>query len=446
MSSADRYIVDEEEFQKFINPVMHRWLRILYTLGITLVPLFFILDFFTMPIHNLPDFAVYRISATVFLIGIFLIIKFSKPGHYQYIFGYLFSLIVGGIIVKMTEDLGGFNSSYYAGLNLVLIAVNLLLPWHFIHSIFNGLIIILMYVFYNFIMFQDFEPKNLVNNLFFMAGTVIITSSINHVQRNLNKVEFNLRKDLSKTKDALWGEMEIAKKIQVSLLPDRKQLAGGAYSAASIMIPADEVGGDYYDLIEDENGNTWVAIGDVSGHGVESGLIMMMAQTSIKSLIASNISSKPSDILVKLNRIMIDNIKRLNVQRYMTLNLFRISGANVSYAGRHQDLLVYRHKEKKVETISEEGTWIGIFDDIEDMQMDHTFQMDIGDVLLLYTDGITEAENENEEMFGYDRLERSFLQYAEHPSETIIERILNDCKAFQEKQNDDITLLILKKY
>jgi hypothetical protein len=364
---------------------MQRWLKILYTLGITLVPLFFILDSFTMPIQNLPSFGIYRASATVLLIAIFLIIRFSRPGHYLYIFGYLFSLIVSGMIVKMTEDLGGFNSSYYAGLNLVIIAVNLLLPWHVIHSIMNGLFIILMYVSYNIFIFHDFEYKNLINNLFFMAGTVIITSSINHVQRKLNLVEYNLRKDLSKTKDALWGEMEIAKKIQVSLLPNRTQLADGAYSVASVMIPADEVGGDYYDLIEDENGALWVAIGDVSGHGVESGLIMMMAQTSIKSLIKCNNTANPSNILEKLNSVLIDNIQRLNVQRYMTLNLFRIDNATITYAGRHQDILIYRSKDKIIEVISEDGTWIGIFEDITDMQENHIFHLNAGDIpLALY--------------------------------------------------------------
>ena len=79
------------------------------------------------------------------------------------------------------------------------------------------------------------------------------------------------------------------------------------------MIPADEVGGDYYDIVETQNGDKWVTIGDVSGHGVDSGLIMMMAQTSILSKINNNGSCNPSEILNSTNKILRENLSRMGV-------------------------------------------------------------------------------------------------------------------------------------
>ena len=77
--------------------------------------------------------------------------------------------------------------------------------------------------------------------------------------------------------------MEVAKRIQTSLLPQNRRVGG--YDVAARMQPAAEVGGDYYDIIQAGEDRNWIAIGDVSGHGVESGLVMMMTQTSILSLV-----------------------------------------------------------------------------------------------------------------------------------------------------------------
>jgi hypothetical protein len=120
----------------------------------------------------------------------------------------------------------------------------------------------------------------------------------------------------------LWGEMELAKRIQTALLPSDEEIYSigsremGRYYVAAKMLPAEEVGGDYYDVIENQAGEGWIAIGDVTGHGVESGLIMMMTQTSIYSLVNNTSGNNPSTILSAVNGIIKKNITLF--RRYST--------------------------------------------------------------------------------------------------------------------------------
>ena len=145
---------------------------------------------------------IYRIVATGISILQFFIIKLTKPSKLSYLHGYITSIVVGGIIALMTLDIGGFDSRYYAGLNLVIIGVNLLLPWQAINSAINGLIIMIIYIGLNVFNNQDFTFVYLINNLFFMSATIIIAVSINHVRYLLIKREFNLRSQLKEARAA----------------------------------------------------------------------------------------------------------------------------------------------------------------------------------------------------------------------------------------------------
>ena len=139
--------------------------KTLTTLGFTLVPAFFLLDYFIMPKELLPRFGLYRLLSSLVVLIQYFIISRSKPSHSSYYHGYFVSINVGGIIAYMTVDLGGFNSSYYAGLNLVLIAVNLLLPWKALHSAVNSGIIISMYILFNLLSGQDYAASILIRPL-----------------------------------------------------------------------------------------------------------------------------------------------------------------------------------------------------------------------------------------------------------------------------------------
>jgi serine phosphatase RsbU (regulator of sigma subunit) len=310
------------------------------------------------------------------------------------------------------------------------------------HSALNGLATVLLYVLLNAIWGKDFYLYNLINNFYFLISTVIIATSINHVKYVLIRKEFESRKSLKEARDALWSEMEVAKRIQTSLTPPDDKLGG--YEISALMLRATEVGGDYYDIIRTDK-NPWVMIGDVSGHGVESGLIMMMAQTSIRTIISKNSSEKPSQVLVELNKVIKENIALLKVDRYMTITAISLFPDSLYYAGSHQDIIVYRNATKTIEAFPTYGTWVGMLDDIEMYLQNHSIPLQSGDLVLLFTDGITELNYRENEMFGEERLKESLIKYSHLPGREIIERIVQDALSTAKSQDDDISLVLLKK-
>ena len=431
------------DFDKYLESIIHEWMKTLTALGFTIIPMFFMLDYFMMSKELLPRFGIYRLASTILILIQYFTLRNTRPSELSYYHGYFFSLNVGGMIALMTVDLGGFNSSYYAGLNLVIIGVNLLLPWKALHSALNSLLIISMYLFFNLIAGAEFDSSILMNNLFFLLTTAIVAVSINHLRHNLVEKEFSLLVQLKKARDALWSEMELAKRIQTALLPDEEKIKG--FEIAAAMYPAKEVGGDYYDIMETQAGDKWIAIGDVSGHGVDSGLIMMMAQTSIVSTVNNFTGCKPSTVLGSVNAVIRENIARLGSDHYMTLMAIRLNDSEMMFAGKHQDLIVYRAGANKTEVIPTNGTWLGITDDIGRHLKDVSTQIKNGDIALLFTDGITEATNREGELYGQGRLEQALNQYADLPVNKILDRIVADVKAFQEEQMDDMTLVVIKK-
>lgn len=434
---------NNQEFNDYQIKILHQWSKTLSVLGFTLVPLFILLDYFTLPQHLLPLFALYRGVATVICLAQYLLLRGTKPGFLSYLHGYFFSMIVGGVIVLMTGDLGGFDSSYYAGLNLVIIASTLLLPLPGFNSAINSVMIISMYIGWNLFKGDSFELSSVFNNLFFMVSTAVISTSINHVRFKAIRREFNSRVKLQEAQDALWTEMELAKKIQTSLIPDNNSI--GDYEIAGIMLPAEDVGGDYFDIIETKSGENWVAIGDVSGHGLESGLIMMMAQISFFSVVNMKPGSSPSDVIKEMNFIIRDSLKRLGSKRYMTLMALRLDNSGFTVAGSHQDLIIYRSKTGTVESQRVDGSWIGLADNMRNSLSDSRVQMDAGDMVLLFTDGVTDAGVMDGEMFGQERLEKLFLLYSNLSTNDIIRRLSSDVIHFSDEQHDDITMVLFRK-
>ncbi len=252
LSVEELAIIDSKDFDQFLNGIIHDCLKTLTFLVIALVPLFFILDYFIVPKDLLKQVGLYRLIATCIVIIQYVIIRKTKPSSLSYLHGYVVSIVVGGVIVLMTCDLGGFYSSYYAGLNLVIIGVNLLLPWKAKHSAMNSAIIIFLYIFANFIVINGYQSNYLINNLFFLCATGVIAVSINYVKHLLIKKEFYLMCELKMARDSIWSEMELAKRIQTALLPENQKIEG--YEIAATMLPATEVGGDYYDIIETPKG------------------------------------------------------------------------------------------------------------------------------------------------------------------------------------------------
>ncbi len=246
-------------------------------------------------------------------------------------------------------------------------------------------------------------------------------------------------------RDALWGEMELAKKIQMKLLPEDPAMPD--YEIAAYMEPADEVGGDYYDIIN-VGGYDWVVIGDVSGHGVPAGLIMMMTQTAIHIALEQNPGIAPDKLLNIVNSTISQNIRRLGEEKYMTITVLAASqDGRFTFSGLHQDILIYREKTGELDIVETQGMWIGIVDDLEGMLEVDTLQLNPGDVMFLYSDGITEAKSKDEESedpeYGEDRLCDMFKNNAHKSMNEIRDILLADLEDYTRP--DDVTMVVLKR-
>ncbi|HSN93266.1 MAG TPA: PP2C family protein-serine/threonine phosphatase [Anaeromyxobacteraceae bacterium] len=443
-------------FQRYHDGLVHTWSGTVAGLAMVLVPAFLVLDAFSMPPELLERFALYRAAVTGISLVLFFVIRRTKPGPFSFLYGYAVTLTVGGAIVWMTVDLGGFDSSYYAGLNLV-IAANLLLPWNQTHAALNAFALLLMYVGTNALFGGAFLVESVLNNLFFLGGTTVIAVATSTVKFRLIVNEFDARAELMESnqslersqhelkaaRDALWGEMEVAKRIQTALLPANQRV--GPYDVAARMLPAAEVGGDYYDIIDGNAGTAWICIGDVSGHGVESGLVMMMTQTSILSLVQENPRRTPAEVFTSVNGVLNENMSRLATGRYMTLNVVQLGERGLTLAGKHQDILVWRRTAGRVENVTNEGCWIGIAEDLRGQIANLAVPMAEGDVALFYTDGATEAMNASGEMFGETRLSQAFGRVADRPLEQALEALFREVAAFQAQQDDDITMMLVRR-
>ena len=236
-------------------------------------------------------------------------------------------------------------------------------------------------------------------------------------------------------------EMVVAQRIQTSLLPEKAELKG--YEALGYMKTADEVGGDYYDTIRSGN-RQFAVIGDVSGHGVTSGLVMMMAQTILHTIINGNGKETTAEILSRANVTLTQNILKLKESKYMTMILFEMKeNGEVSFSGAHLDMLVYRLKTNRIERLTSIGFWLGMEDDITSLTIEQKANLSEGDILLLYTDGVTEATDSERKLFGSKRLGEVLQANSSKPLETIKHSIIESLSNYETP--DDVTLLLIKK-
>src|SRR3954447_4076545 len=241
-------------------------------------------------------------------------------------------------------------------------------------------------------------------------------------------------------------EMALARSIQTSVLPKSFELSG--FDISAIMLPAEEVGGDFYEFRPITGGGAWIGVGDVTGHGVTSGLIMMMAQSMFTVLCEQNTNgTTPAKFLTLLNRAMFYNLKaRLDQDKFMTMVIARIHGdGRMVFAGAHTDLLVYRAKTGTVERIATEGLWLGVEEEIESMTTDQTVMLERGDVALFHTDGVTEARDAKGECHDVDRLTKQLISLQKRPASEIVTEIAQVAWRWAETPSDDVSLMAVKR-
>ncbi len=245
----------------------------------------------------------------------------------------------------------------------------------------------------------------------------------------------------------LSAEIEIVQQLQRMVLPNTSELELIEELEITGMIePADEIGGDYYDILRHQDGIK-IAIGDVTGHGLESGLLMIMVQMAIRTLLESKISD-PVKFLDILNRAIYANLQRINSQKSMSLSILEYANQTLKISGQHEEVVIIRQtgEIEQIDTM-DLGFPIGLDAEISEFINQTEVYLNPGDLVVLYTDGITEAENINHQQYGLERLCQLVQNFRHFPVWQIKQIVFEDIQQYmgQQKAFDDITLVILKQ-
>jgi serine phosphatase RsbU (regulator of sigma subunit) len=267
---------------------------------------------------------------------------------------------------------------------------------------------------------------------------------------SLNLVKLKIGRKLEEAKAEnlrMKMELDIARRLQEMVLPSPKELKlVEDLDIAAFMKPADEIGGDYYDVLMCE-GHTLIGIGDVTGHGLESGVLMMMVQAAIRTLLIHGETKLPQ-FLSTINQVIYNNTQRMQIDKIMTLALLEYHAGKLRISGQHEEVIIIR-KEGRVECLDtlELGMFMGVKNEESNFFNEVTISLEPGESVVLYTDGITEAINSEKKMYGKKRLCEILSHSWDCSAEQIKNVVVKDVYRYIGKQEilDDITLLVFKR-
>jgi len=242
-------------------------------------------------------------------------------------------------------------------------------------------------------------------------------------------------------------EMEIARQIQETILPDREAKIDGV-DIGTAYFPAREVGGDFYDMIEINASDFLFVIGDVSNKGVPAAMVMSAASAIIKAQLDRDPSVNPAKLVARLNNILCSGIIKSH-QMFITLFIarFNMEKRKLAYCNAgHLPPLFKKSENDEIVELKSGGTFVGQFPDLDFKQGEITFNT--GDSIFAFTDGLTEAENVSGELFGTERVKQVFSTVKDvTPGEFCIrvkEWINRYAEGASEDTVDDFTLVNLR--
>jgi sigma-B regulation protein RsbU (phosphoserine phosphatase) len=242
--------------------------------------------------------------------------------------------------------------------------------------------------------------------------------------------------------EAARQENEIASRVQAAILPGEVDVEGLAISA--VMLPAEVVGGDYYDIIPVEDG-CWIAIGDVAGHGLSAGVIMLMIQSAVQSLVRCSPNASPRELVCALNGALYENIRnRMKTDEHVTFCLARYSpDGGLVFAGAHENILICR-ANGEFESIPPTGVWLAILDDVSSVMPDTRVQLGPGDIMVLFSDGVIEADDGTGKRFGLDRLRALVVAHHEGRPQEVRDTIMDEVMRWGGRPQDDVTIVVVR--
>ncbi len=248
--------------------------------------------------------------------------------------------------------------------------------------------------------------------------------------------------------ERLQKEMQVAQEIQQTLLPSEFPDLEG-YDLASFYAAAKEVGGDYYDFVEVDQDTLGIVVADVSGKGVPGSLVMTMIRTALRT--EARGVKDAAEVLTRVNDFVVNDMKKgMFVTLFYVIVDSKKRRINYASAG-HNPMILYRASQKKTYYLNPKGFPIGISlpdkDLFKNSLESDSIALTEDDILIVYTDGVTEAMNTKRDLFGEERFLKVIQNNGESTADEFVENLKSEIMSFTEgsPQNDDITLVAIKE-
>ena len=296
---------------------------------------------------------------------------------------------------------------------------------------------------------QDKDPEKAVKGLAEVksdneieALAVNFSSMITELDRYMDEI-----RHMTVEKERIAAELSMAEKIQSGMLPSEFPAFPDhdEFELYAIMDPAKETGGDFYDFFLIDDDHLALVIADVSGKGMPAALFMMNAMTLIRTRTKMNMGD-PGQILSDVNNLLCErNNQNMFVTVWMAV-LDLKTGQGVAVNAGHEDPVIRRGDGAYELIMYDHSMVMGALEDME--YPDHTFELNPGDTIYVYTDGVPEAINEADEFYGTDRLQKKLNEFADLSMTDLLPAVRKDIEDFAGKaeQFDDITMLGFKLF
>jgi sigma-B regulation protein RsbU (phosphoserine phosphatase) len=243
-------------------------------------------------------------------------------------------------------------------------------------------------------------------------------------------------RELARTYAIIQDDLSVASKIQAALLPQPTEKIATELELAVYHKQLAEVGGDYYDFFKTCSGSYAIGVFDISGHGVSAALVMTYLKAQFMTILDT--LESPKEIVEWVNSTSYDFLR--TVKKYATVNFVVMNSKVLRYvSGGGFGLLL---SGKKSTLFEKRDAFLGLR-----RRAFHEYELPFktGDLLALYTDGITEVQNDKGEDYSVQRLNKLIIKNAKQPVQEILDICIEDYTRFRSKDSDDITLLILRK-
>jgi len=325
----------------------------------------------------------------------------------------------------------------------------LLFPIYYSFAAIGGFIFLAIIIFYNLVTHPlkmlTKQMKLLLTGRAYKKITTDRIDEIGIIAQFFNEITENLENISRKLKEGqrMSSELEVASSIQKKILPNQNPNVPNLEIVTKSR-PAVEVGGDSFDFIQKKD-MTYFYIGDVTGHGAPAALVMMMVNTLLHTY--SEMYSSAYDIVVNTNRVLKPRIKAAMFMTMLMLKWDHVQQKMTYVGAGHEHILIYRNGTGELEVRPTGGIALGMVPDNSKIIKEQEIPLADGDMIIIYTDGITEAKNDAGEMFGLERLKETIKKYAtQYGPEGVSNHTSLDFSQYvgNAEQADDITLMVLR--